>query len=236
MKFLALYVVAMATSVQSSLIQHQAGFDPDSTFPKLTKMGMKAWELSSKCTGNRGGGDNKPGTSGLACNAVSVIESACKPNGEQPLDYLAQAQCLCSPSSKFFAEWIACRRCLFDTSAISEDSMKQDLLRVTIALASMCYGTPTASFESYFNKAYTPAASIASLVKFASDQLPGNTAVSLYNSPTGSPSSNSKSGMFTRMCVWTFGSINDCIRNRAGYYWVWKRDNYYSVWKHDNCY
>jgi hypothetical protein len=120
------------------------------------------------------------------CISIISIQTACAPNGTSSLDLLASAECLCDAPSSFFADWIACRECLYVHGGLTQLELAQYSAIIGAASTALCTGTPTADFQSLFSAAQTAAASVTSGGTSYSDQFPSQSAVSLYYTPSGS--------------------------------------------------
>jgi hypothetical protein len=92
---------------------------------------------------------------------------------------------MCSPPSSFFADWIACRNCLYLHGGLNQFELNQVSVVIQAASTALCTGTPTAAFAAIYSSAETAGASVTSGTTVYSDQYPGNAAVSLYYTPTG---------------------------------------------------
>jgi hypothetical protein len=120
------------------------------------------------------------------CISIISIQTTCTPNGTEPLDLLASAECLCDAPSSFFADWIGCRQCLYVHGGLTQLELNQYEAILGAASSALCTGTPTADFQSLFSAAQTAAASVTSGGTTYSDQFPSQSAVSLYYTPSGS--------------------------------------------------
>jgi hypothetical protein len=121
------------------------------------------------------------------CIGVTNIEYACAPNGTSPLALDAHAQCLCKGS--YFRDWQGCQRCLLVHGARSDRDAVYYSSVLTVASQQLCTGTPTAVFASLFSSAqgsvqYPTAGNTAK-----SDVKSGDTAISLYFTPSGTGAS-----------------------------------------------
>jgi len=128
------------------------------------------------------------------CESVVNIQTRCQINGTTPLDYLAHAECMCSPPSTFFADWLGCRQCLFVHGGLTQMQLSQYSAIISAASNALCTGTPTADFQSLFTQAGTAAVSVTSGSVVYSDQFPSSTAVSLYYTATGSQGAGAITG------------------------------------------
>lgn len=117
------------------------------------------------------------------CVSIEQIESACLPNGTSPLHYEAHAQCMCGGS--FFAEKLACERCLQFHGLRSERQFDHYAAILDTAESALCSATPSAPFASLFSSAAAAATYPTEGATLASDRADGNTAVSLYFTLTG---------------------------------------------------
>lgn len=151
--------------------------------------------LAARQSGSNGDGDDipyedvvcKPSTSPdepvAPCVSIELIETACRPNGTSPLHYEAHGQCMCGGS--FFAEKLACERCLQVHGLRSERGFAHYSAVLEAASEALCTGTPTAPFASIFS-AFVAEASVPTTGATAtSDQAEGETAVSLYYTHSG---------------------------------------------------
>jgi hypothetical protein len=119
------------------------------------------------------------------CISIKSIQQQCKPNGTQPLDYAAHAQCLCNAPSTFFSDWLGCRNCILIHGGMTQrDHDTYDNI-LSAASSSICSGTPTARFEDIFAMVESKATPVASGSTVFSDLFPSSTAVSLYYTASG---------------------------------------------------
>jgi hypothetical protein len=165
MKIPSLALLILGHAVQGSLVRRVANTFTDS-------------ECSPNVT-------DLAGTAIPPCISIRTIESVCQPNGTQPADFLASAQCMCSPPSSFFNDWIACRNCLFLHGGLNRLVLNQVSVIIQAASTSLCTGTPTAAFAAIYSSAQTAGAAVTSGATTYVDQYPGNPAVGLYYTPTG---------------------------------------------------
>ncbi|GKT60440.1 collagen-like protein Mcl1 [Colletotrichum tofieldiae] len=117
------------------------------------------------------------------CVQIENIEVACKPNGTDPIYLEAHAQCMCGGS--FFAEKLACERCLFVHGLRSERTLAYYSGVLLSASNALCTGTPTAPFASIYSNIEAAATPITTGATATSDQAPSNTAISLYYTASG---------------------------------------------------
>jgi hypothetical protein len=117
------------------------------------------------------------------CISVTTIEEQCRPNGTSPLDYLAHAECMCSPPSTYFADWAGCLNCLSVHGAHSQEDANKFSIIMSSASSELCTGTPTAEFESIFSTVADTVPDATSGATILSDQFPSQSAVSLYYTP-----------------------------------------------------
>jgi hypothetical protein len=96
------------------------------------------------------------------------------------------SQCMCSPPSTFFGDWLACRMCLYQHGGLSEQEFNRASAVLVAASAMLCKATPTAAFPVIFQSAVAAAANDVSGATTYLDKYPGNGAVSLYYTATGS--------------------------------------------------
>ncbi|KZL72162.1 collagen-like protein mcl1 [Colletotrichum incanum] len=117
------------------------------------------------------------------CVQIENIEVTCKPNGTDPIYLEAHAQCMCGGS--FFAEKLACERCLFVHGLRSERSLAYYSGVLSSASNALCTGTPTAAFATIYSNIEVAATPITTGATATSDQAPSNTAISLYYTASG---------------------------------------------------
>lgn len=120
------------------------------------------------------------------CTSIVTIQSQCAPNGTDPIDYLAHAECMCAPPSSFFADWQGCQRCLFVHGARDQRDLDTYSVILSSASQALCTGTPTAVFADVFSSVAATVAPVATGATVLSDQFPSKTAVSLYYTASGS--------------------------------------------------
>lgn len=120
------------------------------------------------------------------CISVESIEAMCAPKKPEPIYYAASQQCMCKGS--YFSDWPGCQSCLFEHGLRSERDMLQYNSILSAASSAFCdpNTTPTAAFAKYWTSAsYTvPVPTTGATGK--SDRAPGETAVSLYYTASGS--------------------------------------------------
>lgn len=117
------------------------------------------------------------------CQEIANIESACQPNGTEPIDYEAHAQCMCNGS--YFNDWVGCQKCLEVHGLRSERDTYHYVSVLSQASKGLCTGTPTAAFSDYFASAGSVVPPATSGNTVSSDEYPGKTDVSLYYTPSG---------------------------------------------------
>ena len=117
------------------------------------------------------------------CISIEYIEAQCQPNGTQPIHLDGHAQCMCGGS--FFAEKLACERCLTIHGFRSELDYTHYSDVLSIASEALCTGTPSAAYASIFSSARDNQPFPSSGASVASDEADGDTAVSLYYTATG---------------------------------------------------
>ncbi|GKT50317.1 uncharacterized protein ColSpa_10498 [Colletotrichum spaethianum] len=117
------------------------------------------------------------------CVQIENIEVACKPNGTDPIDFEAHAQCMCGGS--FFAEKLACERCLFVHGLRSERSLAFYSGVLSSVSNALCTGTPTATYAAIYSNIEAAATPVTTGATTTSDQAPSNTAISLYYTASG---------------------------------------------------
>jgi hypothetical protein len=121
------------------------------------------------------------------CVEIETIETLCTPNGTDPLYLAAHQQCMCGGS--FFTEWPSCQACLLLHGLRSErDVARYDSL-LSAASSSFCdpAATPTAVFAEVFSSLDGPGFPVPTTgATVSSDRAPGETAVSLYYTASGS--------------------------------------------------
>jgi len=171
MKSSIIFLTSIFLTANGSLFQRQAATTPATQD-----------YLNSVCSPNI---TITPGAVIPPCVSVVNIETQCRPNGTTPLDYLAHAECMCSPPSTYFADWIACRQCLYLHGGLTQLALNQFSAIISAASNSLCTGTPTAVFQSIFPSVQSAGASVTSGSTVFSDQFPSQTAVSLYYTASG---------------------------------------------------
>jgi hypothetical protein len=126
------------------------------------------------------------------CVDIEIIEALCYPNGTGGLFLEAHAQCMCRGS--YFAEWTACRQCLFLHGRLSERDLAFYKSIATVASTALCgflsspeTARPTAIFRDLFTSAEAAIASPTTGAVVPTDQARGNDDVALYFTPSGSP-------------------------------------------------
>ncbi|KAK1970412.1 hypothetical protein LY78DRAFT_628043 [Colletotrichum sublineola] len=138
----------------------------------------------------------KPATSSGSqvppCVQIESIEVACKPNGTEPIHFEAHAQCMCGGS--FFAEKLACERCLFIHGLRSEQDLAFYRGVLSSASNALCTGTPTAAFAIVYSSIEVAATPVTTGATTKSDQAPSNTANSLYYTASGAQGPGSITG------------------------------------------
>ncbi|WYZ41632.1 hypothetical protein EsH8_V_000527 [Colletotrichum jinshuiense] len=117
------------------------------------------------------------------CVQIENIEAACQPNGTASIYLEAHAQCICGGS--FFAEKLACERCLFTHGLRSERDVAYYSGILSSASNALCTGTPTAAFAVIFSNIEVAATPLTTGATAKSDQAPSNTAISLYYTASG---------------------------------------------------
>ncbi|KAF4836979.1 hypothetical protein CGCTS75_v001300 [Colletotrichum tropicale] len=127
----------------------------------------------------------KPETTGQLppCVQIENIEVACKPNGTDAVYYEAHAQCMCGGS--FFAEKLACERCLYVHGLRSERDLAYYSGILSSASNALCTGTPTAVFASVYSSIQQAATPVTTGGTATSDRAVSNTAISLYYTASG---------------------------------------------------
>ncbi|KAK1593175.1 uncharacterized protein LY79DRAFT_579520 [Colletotrichum navitas] len=138
----------------------------------------------------------KPATSSGSqlppCVQIENIEVACKPNGTEPIHFEAHAQCMCGGS--FFAEKLACERCLFVHGLRSERDLAFYRGVLSSASNALCTGTPTAAYAVVYSNIEAAATPVTTGATAKSDQAPSNTAISLYYTASGAQGPGSITG------------------------------------------
>lgn len=132
------------------------------------------------------------------CISIKSIQQQCKPNGTQPLDYVAHAQCLCNGPSTFFSDWLGCRNCILIHGGMTQRNHDTYADILSAASSSLCGGTPTAKFEDIFATVESKATPVASGSTVFSDLFPSSTAVSLYYTASGTQGPGAITGMSGR--------------------------------------
>ncbi|KAJ9156071.1 hypothetical protein NKR23_g1311 [Pleurostoma richardsiae] len=124
------------------------------------------------------------------CVEIETIETLCAPNGTDPIDYAAHAECMCGGS--YFADWDGCQACLELHGQRSERDEAFFRSVASAASHSLCdfltdsaATTPTAVFASLFVTAEDTAVQPTTGATVSSDAAPSSTAVSLYFTPSG---------------------------------------------------
>ncbi|KAI8303945.1 hypothetical protein K4K61_006560 [Colletotrichum sp. SAR11_59] len=127
----------------------------------------------------------KPETTGQLppCVQIENIEVACKPNGTDAVNYEAHAQCMCGGS--FFAEKLACERCLYVHGLRSERDLAYYSGILSSASNALCTSTPTAVFASVYSSIQEAATPVTTGGTATSDRAVSNTAISLYYTASG---------------------------------------------------
>lgn len=128
------------------------------------------------------------------CIEITTIEEACAPNGTTPLAYAAHAECMCGGS--YFQEWQGCQACLSFHGLRTERDEAFYAAVLGVASHSLCdflsttaaaAATPTTDFAALFSAAEaTVSQPTTGATVSGSDQAPGETAVSLYFTLSGS--------------------------------------------------
>ncbi|QDS73893.1 hypothetical protein FKW77_007168 [Venturia effusa] len=119
------------------------------------------------------------------CISVEIIQGQCEPNGTQPLDLAAYAQCLCNEPSTFFRDWLGCRSCIEAHGGMSEGEQVEYAGLLSSVSSSLCGGLTTAKFEDVFATMEATMTRNASRNTKVGDSFPSSTAVSLYYNYTG---------------------------------------------------
>jgi len=180
---LVLASVASLTSASLSLFRRQTSSGPSTAY------------LDSVCSPNVT--SSRSGTLLPPCISIVNIQTQCQPNGTTPLDYMAHAECLCDAPSSFFTDWIGCRQCLYVHGGLTQQQLNQYSAVISAVSTSLCTGTPTAPFQSYFASAGSLGAAVTSGATVSSDQFPSQTAVSLYFTASGSQGPGAITGSAT---------------------------------------
>jgi hypothetical protein len=119
------------------------------------------------------------------CISIKSIQQQCRPNGTQPLDYVAHAECLCNSPSTFFSDWLGCRDCILVHGGMTQRGHDTYAHILSAASSALCSGTPTAKFEDIFATLEPKASPVVTGSTVFSDQFPSSTAVSLYYTTSG---------------------------------------------------
>lgn len=114
------------------------------------------------------------------CISVTTIQQQCKPNGTQPLDFAAHAQCICNAPSTYFSDWLGCRNCILVHGGMTQRDHDTYANVLTAASSSLCTGTPTAKFEDIFATLEPKVTPVVTGATTFGDQFTSSTAVSLY--------------------------------------------------------
>lgn len=127
------------------------------------------------------------------CIQVVTIEAACTtPNSStSPTEWLDHAECMCGGS--YFEDWEGCQDCLSFHGLRTEREGAFYASVMSIASHSLCdfyagvsgAAQPTASFAALYNSVAATAAQPTTGATIGTDQAPGETAVSLYFTSSG---------------------------------------------------
>jgi hypothetical protein len=118
------------------------------------------------------------------CQEIINIQSACLPNGTEPVDYIAHQECMCDGG--FFSNWIGCLNCLYVHGGRSPSQSAAFSQILTSASNILCTGTPTTDFAAIFSSLSDASVSVPSTVGTGmTDLYPSQTAVSLYYTASG---------------------------------------------------
>jgi len=151
------------------------------------------------------------------CISITNIQVQCASNGTQAIDYLAHAQCMCSPPSSFFSDWQGCQNCLFVHGARSQQDLNKFSTIISSASSALCTGTPTAEFSAIFSSVADKVIPATTGATILSDQFPSQSVVSLYYKVTGTQGSGAITGnatAATRMTT-TSGSVKTASTRSA---------------------
>lgn len=121
------------------------------------------------------------------CVEIATIAWACQPNGMEPLDYEAHAQCMCNRS--YFADWVGCQQCLIVHGLRSERNVAHHKNVLSAASHGLCtehqqrpFPLTSSLLAKILRLLAAPYVTTGNTV--GSDEYPGKTAISLYYSPT----------------------------------------------------
>lgn len=114
------------------------------------------------------------------CISVKNIQQKCEPNGTQPQDLAAHAQCLCNKPSSFFVDWLGCSNCMYAHGGITGGEMIAYDRILMWASSSLCSGLKTAKFDDIFSSLEPQMKTYATDDTGISDSFPSSTAASLY--------------------------------------------------------
>jgi hypothetical protein len=128
------------------------------------------------------------------CVSIKTIQQECAPNGTQPLDFVAHAECLCNAPSTFFSDWLGCRNCILTHGGMTQRDHDTYANILSAASSSLCTGTPTAKFEDICATVESKATPVATGSTVFNDQFTSATAVSLYYTASGVQGSGAITG------------------------------------------
>jgi hypothetical protein len=118
------------------------------------------------------------------CISIESIEVQCAPNGTEPLNLDAHAQCMCKGS--FFAEKLACERCLNVHGLLSERDYLHYQNVLSVVSSELCgSATPTAVFASIYSWVQETQPRPTTGATGTSDSADGATEVSYYYTASG---------------------------------------------------
>ncbi|KAK3945853.1 hypothetical protein QBC46DRAFT_370154 [Diplogelasinospora grovesii] len=146
----------------------------------LLPLALAAWPSPNACLPNV----QNPTDTVAPCDMVNIIQEVCLTNGTTPLDFKAEQECICGGS--YFAEHSACLTC---QSIHGYDWGPNINFRSSVynsASRAFCdVPTPTAEIRSIMVSILsTMSPPTHSPTHTRSDQYPGQTAVSLYFTPS----------------------------------------------------
>ncbi|KAK0635557.1 hypothetical protein B0T17DRAFT_612403 [Bombardia bombarda] len=119
------------------------------------------------------------------CVEIQTIEEVCIANGTSPLALKAHQECMCTGS--FFTEWPFCLACLYLHGQRSQRDVAFYSSVLAAASTALCdVPTPSATFAAVFTSAQAAIAYPTVGSTATSDRAPGQSAVSLYYTASGS--------------------------------------------------
>ncbi|KAH8881610.1 hypothetical protein GQ53DRAFT_628370, partial [Thozetella sp. PMI_491] len=130
------------------------------------------------------------------CTEIEVIETACWPNGTEPLALLAHQECMCGGS--YFPDWLGCLDCQYFHGIRSPRDYAFYQTIIGLASSSFCgAATPTAVWQTAFAKQADQGTMPTTGATVGSDRAPSDTAVTLYYTPSASQGPGAITGSAT---------------------------------------